>query len=79
MRSHGIGINRIAELASDGEEGLALAESGDYDVTFTATSVPDALPTIMLFVVLLLLPQAKLQFSRSGGVPCSETTDPALP
>ena len=29
---------------------------------------PLALPTIMLFIVLLLLPQAKLQYGRTGGV-----------
>jgi branched-chain amino acid transport system permease protein len=32
------------------------------------TNVPDALPTIMLFIVLLLLPRADLQFARIGAV-----------
>ncbi|HEV7524581.1 MAG TPA: ABC transporter permease [Acidimicrobiia bacterium] len=32
------------------------------------TNVPDALPTIMLFIVLLLLPRAEIQFARIGAV-----------
>ncbi len=32
------------------------------------TNVPDALPTIMLFIVLLLLPRAEVQFARIGQV-----------
>ena len=32
------------------------------------TNVPDALPTIMLFIVLLLLPRAEIQFARIGQV-----------
>jgi branched-chain amino acid transport system permease protein len=32
------------------------------------TNVPDALPTIMLFVVLLLLPRAEVQFARIGQI-----------
>ena len=32
------------------------------------TNVPDVLPTIMLFIVLLLLPQAELQFARIGQI-----------
>jgi len=32
------------------------------------TNVPDALPTIMLFIVLLLLPRAELEFARIGQV-----------
>ncbi|MCU1464968.1 MAG: branched-chain amino acid ABC-type transport system, permease component [Actinomycetia bacterium] len=32
------------------------------------TNVPDALPTIMLFIVLLLLPRAEVQFARIGQI-----------
>jgi branched-chain amino acid transport system permease protein len=32
------------------------------------TNVPDALPTIMLFIVLLLLPRAEIQFARIGQI-----------
>ncbi len=32
------------------------------------TNVPDALPTIMLFIVLLLLPRAEIQFARINPV-----------
>jgi branched-chain amino acid transport system permease protein len=32
------------------------------------TNVPDALPTIMLFIVLLLLPRAEIQFARINAV-----------
>jgi branched-chain amino acid transport system permease protein len=32
------------------------------------TNVPDALPTIMLFIVLLLLPRAELQFARINSI-----------
>ena len=33
-------VGHIAELASDGEEGLALAESGDYDVLVVDRMLP---------------------------------------
>jgi branched-chain amino acid transport system permease protein len=32
------------------------------------TNVPDALPTIMLFIVLLLLPRAEIQFARINSI-----------
>jgi len=32
------------------------------------TNVPDALPTIMLFIVLLLLPRAQIQFARINAI-----------
>jgi branched-chain amino acid transport system permease protein len=32
------------------------------------TNVPDALPTIMLFIVLLLLPRAEIQFARINAI-----------
>jgi two-component system, OmpR family, response regulator len=33
-------VGHIADLASDGEEGLALAESGDYDVLVVDRMLP---------------------------------------
>src|SRR5437764_15436089 len=33
-------VGHVAELASDGEEGLALAESGDYDVLVVDRMLP---------------------------------------
>jgi branched-chain amino acid transport system permease protein len=48
---------------------LASTASGSF-LKFSErwTNVPDALPTIMLFIVLLLLPRAEIQFARIGQI-----------
>ena len=66
-------VGRLRSLPLTYLGALILALSIQYVGSFLRfsdrwTSVPDALPTIMLFIVLLLLPRAEVQFARIGQI-----------
>jgi branched-chain amino acid transport system permease protein len=66
-------VGRLRSLPYTYVGALLLALSIQFSQQFLAlgqrwAQAPLALPTIMLFIVLLLLPQAKLQFGRIGGI-----------
>ena len=66
-------VGRLRSLPLTYVGALLLALSIQFSQQFLSlgqrwAQLPLALPTIMLFIVLLLLPQAKLQFGRIGGV-----------
>src|ERR1700719_1674778 len=70
-------VGYVADLASDGEEGLALADSGDYDVLVIdrirglRTGGDDYLPKPYSFAELLARVEV---LSRRHGGPAEETT-----
>jgi branched-chain amino acid transport system permease protein len=66
-------VGRLRSLPLTFVGALLLALAIQFSQQFLAlgqrwAQAPLALPAIMLFIVLLLLPQAKLQFGRIGGV-----------
>lgn len=66
-------VGRLRSLPMTYVGALLLALAIQFSQQFLAlgqrwAQAPLALPTIMLFIVLLLLPQAKLQYGRIGGV-----------
>jgi branched-chain amino acid transport system permease protein len=66
-------VGRLRSLPLTYVGALLLAVSISFSQQFLAlgqrwAQAPLALPTIMLFVVLLLLPHARLQFGRIGGI-----------
>jgi branched-chain amino acid transport system permease protein len=66
-------VGRLRSLPLTYLGALILALATQYMGSFLKfsdrwTNVPNALPTIMLFIVLLLLPRAEIQFARIGQV-----------
>ena len=66
-------VGRLRSLPFTYIGALLLALAIQFSQQFLAlgqrwAQAPLALPTIMLFIVLLLLPQAKLQYGRVGGI-----------
>jgi len=66
-------VGRLRSLPLTYVGALILALATQYVGSFLKfsdrwTNVPSALPTIMLFIVLLLLPRAEIQFGRSTSV-----------
>ncbi|HUI49462.1 MAG TPA: ABC transporter permease [Acidimicrobiia bacterium] len=80
-------VGRLRSLPLTYLGALILALASQYIDSFLKfsdrwTNVPDAVPTIMLFIVLLLLPRAEIQFARIGQVrriePVSSVRDTAI-